>query len=253
MLVQRKDLKIILMVAVLAVVLLVLSQALPKAGKPSNAGMLPVPTEGTTIPPAPEETSHTASPAAQAEPSPVPTEGTTVPPAPDETSHASASPAVQAEPSAVPTEGTTVPPAPEETSLASASPTPQAEPSAVPTLAPAEAYLKVQVENRVYAPLPLDGERDIEIAQWNGKRNVVRITRDSIAMHSSNCDNQDCVHQGIVSLENRDMRVLQSFIICLPNQVVLELMNAQEAQADWAAVYAPSPSAPAPGQPEPGL
>jgi hypothetical protein len=131
-------------------------------------------------------------------------------------------------------ETTTTPPV-EATNTASAAP--QATASPVPTLAPAEAYLKVQVGNLVFEPIPLTEKRDIDLTQRDGKQNVVRVTKDSIVMHSSNCDNQDCVHQGIVSLENRDRRVLQNLIICLPNQVVLELMDAQEAQADWEAAY----------------
>ncbi len=182
---KKKDLTIILIVAVLAVVLLLVSQVLPKAGKPSNAGTLPTHATATDTPsPAPEATDS---------PSPSP--------------------------------------------QASETATAQAEPSPVPTLVPAEAYLKVQVGNLVFEPVPLLEERDIDLTQRDGKQNVVRVTRGSIVMHSSNCDNQDCVHQGMVSLENRDKRVLQSMIICLPNQVVLELMNAEEAQADWEAAY----------------
>ena len=54
------------------------------------------------------------------------------------------------------------------------------------------------------------------------------MTADSICMHSSSCDNQDCVEQGVVSLENRSKRVLQNMVICLPNQVTLELYTAEE-------------------------
>lgn len=188
--VKRKDLTIILIVAILAVVLLALSQVLPKAGKQSNAGVLPTHTEAPKI--------------------------------------------------------ITTPPV-EATNTASS--VPQATASPVPTLAPAEAYLKVQVGNLVFEPIPLTEERDIDLTQRDGKQNVVRVTKDSIVMHSSNCDNQDCVHQGIVSLENRDRRVLQNLIICLPNQVVLELMDAQEAQADWEAAYGPVPENPVTEQP----
>ncbi len=52
-------------------------------------------------------------------------------------------------------------------------------------------------------------------------------------MHASNCDNQDCVHQGKVTLDNRENRVLMNMIICLPNRVVLTLLDAQEAQKQW--------------------
>ena len=100
----------------------------------------------------------------------------------------------------------------------------------VPTLVPADAYLKVQIGTTIYEPYPLLKDNDeLVLKQRSGKENIVRMTKDSIWMHSSNCDNQDCVHQGTVTLENRDMRVLQNMIICLPNQVVLELQTKEEA------------------------
>ena len=196
---KKKDLIIVAIVAALALGLLVVSQALPRESKQSNAGALPT---------------HTA---AAESPSPEPV--TTAAPAPE----ASASPEA--------TEEIAATEAPQSTA------SPEAAASPIPTLMPAKAYLKVQVGNLVFEPVPLTEARDIDLTQRDGKHNVVRVTTESIVMHSSNCDNQDCVHQGMVSLENRDKRVLQNMIICLPNQVVLELMDAQEAQADWEAAY----------------
>lgn len=43
-------------------------------------------------------------------------------------------------------------------------------------------------------------------------------------MHSASCKNQDCVHQGDVTLDNYNNRVLNNWIICLPNQVTIELV-----------------------------
>jgi len=111
----------------------------------------------------------------------------------------------------------------------------------VPTLEPAQAYLKVQIGNLVFEPLALTENRDLELTQPDGKQNVVRITPDSIVMHSANCDNQDCVHQGMVSLENKNMRVLQNMIVCLPNQVVLQLLDPEEALVDWESAHGPLP------------
>lgn len=56
-------------------------------------------------------------------------------------------------------------------------------------------------------------------------------------MKSSSCDNQACVHQGIVTLENMSTRVLQNMIICLPNEVVLSLLTPEEAQLQWQSLY----------------
>lgn len=95
----------------------------------------------------------------------------------------------------------------------------------------AQAWLSVQIGGTAYDPIPLIGSSELEIVQPDGKRNLVSYTPRSIRMKESNCANQDCVHQGEVTLDNRDRRVLQEMIICLPNQVVLSLLSAEEAAA----------------------
>lgn len=108
----------------------------------------------------------------------------------------------------------------------------------VPTLVPADAYLKVQIGTTIYEPYPLLKDNDeLVLKQRSGKENIVRMTKDSIWMHSSNCDNQDCVHQGTVTLDNKDKRVLMNMIICLPNQVVLELQTKEEAEQEFNEFY----------------
>lgn len=95
---------------------------------------------------------------------------------------------------------------------------------------PAQAYLVVSVAGAMYEPIPL-----YEEGRYTVKRgdlvNTIEVTPDSIKMHASSCDNQDCVEQGVVSLENRSKRVLQNMIICLPNEVVLELYTPEELTA----------------------
>ena len=64
----------------------------------------------------------------------------------------------------------------------------------------------------------------------NGKeiRNEIALFADGAYMKSSTCENQDCVHQGQVTLENKANRALQNMILCLPNDVIIELYSAQE-------------------------
>ena len=62
-------------------------------------------------------------------------------------------------------------------------------------------------------------------------QNVIHVTEDSIQMASSTCDNQLCVTEGVVTLENKASRVLGNYIICLPNGVTLELLNEEEYAA----------------------
>ena len=91
------------------------------------------------------------------------------------------------------------------------------------------AYLLVTVANNVYEPIPMQ-----EPGRYTVRRgdhvNVIEVTADSVWMAESSCDNQDCVYQGVVSLENKSQRVLQNMIICLPNEVMLELYTYEELQ-----------------------
>ena len=47
-------------------------------------------------------------------------------------------------------------------------------------------------------------------------------------MAFSTCDNQLCVSEGVVTLENKADRILGNYIVCLPNGVTLELLNQAE-------------------------
>ncbi|MEG0268808.1 MAG: NusG domain II-containing protein [Clostridia bacterium] len=104
-----------------------------------------------------------------------------------------------------------------------------------PTLAPmpAEAenaalYLIVTVGDLVYQPFPIVQNGEYTILQENGDSNVIKVNNGSISMLSSTCHNQDCVKQGIVSLQNRELRPLGNKIICLPHKLTLALYTASE-------------------------
>ena len=92
-----------------------------------------------------------------------------------------------------------------------------------------QAYLRIQVGDQVGAPVPLNDGGEYIIDQPDGKQNVIRTTATGAVMHFSTCDNQSCVHQGEATLENRDSRVLGGLIICLPNEIVLEVLTPAEA------------------------
>ncbi len=93
----------------------------------------------------------------------------------------------------------------------------------------ADSYLLVTVGRRVYAPVPLANDSTLSIDQDGGQQNVARISPGQVYMQSATCNNQVCVHQGAVSLSNRDLRALYNQIICTPNQVVLEVLSPSEA------------------------
>ena len=117
-------------------------------------------------------------------------------------------------------------PAAEATAVPEATAAPETDEAAAETPA-VEAYLVISVQGAIYEPLPLGGEGVFTIKQDEKTSNTVHVTPTSVWMEHSSCDNQDCVDQGTVSLENIDSRVLYNMIICLPNQVVLELHTAE--------------------------
>lgn len=112
------------------------------------------------------------------------------------------------------------------------------EPTLEEAASPAEAksaggYVIVTAgnESRIYS-VPTEGEYSFSVVlqQENGEEteNVVHISSEGVYMEKSTCENQDCVNQGLVTLENRDTRVLYNMIVCLPNQVMLELYTYDE-------------------------
>jgi len=62
-------------------------------------------------------------------------------------------------------------------------------------------------------------------------KNVIRLTQTGFVMDSSTCDNQDCVQQGEVTLENKDDRVLMNMVLCLPHNLSVELYSIEEVIA----------------------
>lgn len=119
------------------------------------------------------------------------------------------------------------------TELATSTPEAAATPeiTATPDLSQVKAFLVVTVGDKTYQPIPLTEEGYYRLRHGDCI-NIVHVTPTSIDMHEANCDNQDCVEQGEVTLENKDTRILGNMIICLPNQVTLQLYSRDELM-DW--------------------
>ena len=97
----------------------------------------------------------------------------------------------------------------------------------------AAAYVLVMGSGPVgLLPLPAEGEylRPIRQTLPDGSEwvNVVHLTPEGFWMESSNCEGQDCVEEGTVTLENREERILGNLVICLPHELVLELLTREE-------------------------
>ena len=61
--------------------------------------------------------------------------------------------------------------------------------------------------------------------------NTITLTPDGVYMQESDCENQDCVGEGLVTLENKSERVLGNMIVCLPHQIMIELYSLDEVLA----------------------
>ena len=98
---------------------------------------------------------------------------------------------------------------------------------------PAKAYVLVSTATQSgWLPLPEEGEASYPLRQIlpDGTEavNTIHLTPDGVYMEDSTCEGHDCVQQGEVTLENRKDRILGNMIICLPNQVCLQLYTPEE-------------------------
>ena len=135
------------------------------------------------------------------------------------------------EPTEAPAEEPTATEASTKAEPAEATDTPTETAKAASVVQEPKAYLLVIIGDAVYQPVPLTGDGDYTVTQKAiGAENKIHVTAESIQMSSANCDNQDCVEQGEVSLSNREERLLGNMIICLPNNVTLELLTPAEAE-----------------------
>lgn len=91
-------------------------------------------------------------------------------------------------------------------------------------------YIQAAGEGRWFE-LPAE-ESKLEITRQDADGseifNIINLSPDGVFVESASCDNQDCVEQGMVTMENREERVLRNLIVCLPNEVSVELYSAQE-------------------------
>ena len=110
------------------------------------------------------------------------------------------------------------------------------EPAQTEAPQPAKGYVLVSTATQSgWLPLPEEGEVSYPLRQLlpdgTEAENVIHLTPDGVYMEDSTCEGHDCVDQGVVTLENRNDRVLGNMIICLPNQVTLQLFTPEEILA----------------------
>lgn len=119
-------------------------------------------------------------------------------------------------------DATPVPEEKEEKKPTAAGPMPPAASSEV------RGHVIITVGGRQYGdPIPMDRDKIITIKQENDHVNKVHITPEKVFMESSSCDNQDCVQQGEIHVDTYKDRILGTHIICLPNNVSIEMVPAE--------------------------
>lgn len=203
---KRKDLLLIIAVVVIAAAMLGVSKLMPKTD-------LSTKTADVTL--APDAIEYVeATPAPTAEPTEAPTEVPTEEPKAEAT----------AEPTAVPTAEPTEEPKAEAQMQGPAMMGPM-PPKKAETV---RGYVVLTVGGRQYGdPIPMDRDKIITLRQEDGKVNKVHITAEKVYMESSSCENQDCVGQGEVHIDTYMDRILSTYIICLPNNVQIEMVPAE--------------------------
>ena len=89
-------------------------------------------------------------------------------------------------------------------------------------------YADIYINNSLYEAVPLNEDTVITIDQGDGKVNHVQVKDGAIFMADSTCADGLCVSQGEMSPENYEDRPMLNWIICLPNQVTVQLRVDEE-------------------------
>ena len=195
---KKKDLLIIAVVLLAAVALFAGSKLLPKTDlstKTADVTLAPDAIEYLDETPAPTATEAAQTPEATAEPAA--TEAPTATEAPETTD------------------------APQSANMVGPMMPKQTE--------KVRGHVVITVAGRQYGdPIPMDRDKIITVKQENGAINRIHITPEYVEMESSTCENQDCIGEGEVNVNTYKDRILSTYIICLPNQVTIEMVPADE-------------------------
>lgn len=84
-------------------------------------------------------------------------------------------------------------------------------------------YADIFINDVLYQAVPLNEDTVITVDQGDGKINYVEVKDGAIFMADSTCADHLCVDQGAMSPKNYENRPMMNWIICLPNQVTVEL------------------------------
>ena len=82
----------------------------------------------------------------------------------------------------------------------------------------------IKTGGEVYGTYDLKKDQTIRVV-YRGHHNNITIKNGKVSMSFSDCRNQNCVHQGKISDTSQA-------IICLPNQVVVEIIDNKKDGGD---------------------
>ena len=88
--------------------------------------------------------------------------------------------------------------------------------------------LRIYVWESLYREVSLAEDQEIQIQQADGSWNLLVIQQGQAYMKEASCPNQDCVHQSPLIPGETQLRPLGRWIVCLPNQVSVELVEEGE-------------------------
>lgn len=89
-----------------------------------------------------------------------------------------------------------------------------------------DARVYVTLDGQALIDLPFGEAHTLIVRQPDGAENAVVLTGEAVYMQSANCDGQDCVQMGEVTLHNLEARVLGGFIVCLPHRLSVEVRGS---------------------------
>lgn len=95
--------------------------------------------------------------------------------------------------------------------------------SRLPIGGQATGRVNIYVDGSLYATGLIGSDTPIVVGQGD-EENVIAFTDRGFYMQHATCRNQQCIHQGEVTLDNYRNRALGTRIICLPNRVTAELV-----------------------------
>ena len=82
----------------------------------------------------------------------------------------------------------------------------------------------IKTGGQLYGTYDLSKDQTIKVV-YNGHHNNITIKNGKVSMSFSDCLNQNCVHQGKISNTSQA-------IICLPNQIVVEIVDTKKNGGD---------------------